>query len=206
MSSGDAVWIDQDSCCIEAFAQAVDVETNAASVPLADDITQRIPVYDGGRVRAALDDAGKIRAYMAEWATVFKTGPGIVVFRKAFADLDIVDRVTDVLTTIIEQEEVSSSGAGDHFAAAGANSRVWNAHEKLCIAEPELFARYNANAVIPLISRSWLGPLFQVTTQVNVVRPGGKAQTCHRDYHMGFQTCGELTQTIRPISIPFLPP
>ena len=27
-----------------------------------------------------------------------------------------------------------------------------------------------------------------MTSQVNLVRPGGKAQTCHRDYHLGFMT------------------
>jgi ectoine hydroxylase-related dioxygenase (phytanoyl-CoA dioxygenase family) len=38
-----------------------------------------------------------------------------------------------------------------------------------------------------LVSRSWLGPLYQITCQVNLVYPGSKAQVPHRDYHMGFQ-------------------
>lgn len=203
MSSCEPVWIDHESCCIDEFALAVDVETSAESVPLADEIVSKIPAYESERVEAALEDTSKIRAYMAEWARVLKDGAGIVAFRKAYADLDLIDRVTDVLNEIIEEEEATSAGSGDHFAAAGANSRVWNAHEKLCMANPELFARYNANTIIPLISRSWLGPLFQVTTQVNVVRPGGKAQTCHRDYHMGFQTCRELADYpahVHPVS------
>jgi len=194
MSSSEPVWIDSESCCINEFALAVDVETSAESVPLADEIVSKIPIYEGARVEAALEDAGKVRAYMAEWARIFKHGAGIVAFRKAYSDLDTIDRVTNVLNEIIEEEEATSAGAGDHFADAGTNSRVWNAHEKLCMTDPELFARYNANTIIPLVSRSWLGPLFQVTTQVNVVRPGGKAQTCHRDYHMGFQTCSALTE------------
>jgi ectoine hydroxylase-related dioxygenase (phytanoyl-CoA dioxygenase family) len=37
-----------------------------------------------------------------------------------------------------------------------------------------------------LISGAWLGPGYQVTSQVNVVRPGGVAQDPHRDYHLGF--------------------
>lgn len=32
-----------------------------------------------------------------------------------------------------------------------------------------------------------MGPHFQMTAQVNVVRPSGKAQAPHRDYHLGFQ-------------------
>jgi ectoine hydroxylase-related dioxygenase (phytanoyl-CoA dioxygenase family) len=67
------------------------------------------------------------------------------------------------------------------------------------MASAELFARYNANHIIDLISRSWLGPLYQITTQVNVVYPGGKAQTCHRDYHMGFQTIDKLTDYPAPV-------
>lgn len=60
------------------------------------------------------------------------------------------------------------------------------------MADPEAFALYNANPIIPMVSRSWLGPHFQITTQGNVVHPGGKAQTWHRDYHMGFQSMAEL--------------
>ena len=40
--------------------------------------------------------------------------------------------------------------------------------------------------MIALVSRAWLGPGYQVTSQVNVVRPGGQAQDPHRDYHLGF--------------------
>jgi ectoine hydroxylase-related dioxygenase (phytanoyl-CoA dioxygenase family) len=35
---------------------------------------------------------------------------------------------------------------------------------------------------------AWLGPGYQVTSQVNVVNPGGEGQTVHRDYHLGFQS------------------
>lgn len=202
-ASSDPVWIDQESCRLEDFSRAVEVDTNAEDVPLADEIISKIPVYDGKRIRAVLDDAARIRAYMAEWATVFRTGPGIVAFRSTYTEPDLIDRVTEVLSGIIADEAATSAGGGDHFATAGANSRIWNAHEKLCMADPELFARYNANDLIPLVSRSWLGPLFQVTTQVNVVRPGGKAQTCHRDYHMGFQTSQQLADYpahIHPVS------
>jgi ectoine hydroxylase-related dioxygenase (phytanoyl-CoA dioxygenase family) len=35
---------------------------------------------------------------------------------------------------------------------------------------------------------AWLGPAYRITSQVNVVKPGGAAQVSHRDYHLGFQT------------------
>ena len=63
---------------------------------------------------------------------------------------------------------------------------MWNALEKLALRAPDTFADYYANDVIDLASTSWLGPAYQVTSQVNVVNPGGQAQHPHRDYHLGF--------------------
>ena len=59
---------------------------------------------------------------------------------------------------------------------------------------PEAFVDYYANDVIALASSAWLGPGYQVTSQVNVVRPGGKAQEPHRDYHLGFLTDEVIAQ------------
>ena len=76
--------------------------------------------------------------------------------------------------------------SGDHFARPGANDRVWGALDKLAVTDPETFADYYANDVLALVSEAWLGPGYQVTSQVNVVNPGGQAQVAHRDYHLGF--------------------
>ena len=117
----------------------------------------------------------------------------MVLVRNAFEDIAVLDAVTDVFNTLIESERTTGSGA-DHFAPKGSNTRLWNAHEKLCIDAPELFARYNANDVLTLMCRAWLGPGYQITTQGNIVHPGGQAQHCHRDYHMGFQQVAQLVQ------------
>jgi ectoine hydroxylase-related dioxygenase (phytanoyl-CoA dioxygenase family) len=188
------VWLDSSACSLEQFRAHVERTTSAAAVPLASEIVANIPVYDGAALRRALGDANALRAFMAEWNQVFLSGAGIVIIRNSFEDAALIDHVSDILNRIMAEERESSGGKGDHFAAAGSNSRLWNAHEKLCMADPEAFIRYNANPIIPLISRSWLGPHYQITTQVNVVHPGGKAQTCHRDYHMGFQTLDELAK------------
>ena len=42
--------------------------------------------------------------------------------------------------------------------------------------------------MIALVSEAWLGPCYQITSQLNVVNPGGAAQVPHRDYHLGFQS------------------
>jgi len=86
------------------------------------------------------------------------------------------------------QERASGAGKGDHFAAAGANDRIWNALQKHCLRDPETFALYYGNLAIAAACEAWLGPLYQMTAQVNLVRPGGQAQAAHRDYHLGFQS------------------
>ncbi|MEM9435055.1 MAG: phytanoyl-CoA dioxygenase family protein [Pseudomonadota bacterium] len=187
-----SIWFDAGSCSIGDFRAHVERKTSKSSVPIASELFGNIPIYDGSNIRTASVDPDSAKEVMAEWNEVLAAGPGIVVIRNTFEDLSLIDDVTEVLNAIIEDERQSGVGQGDHFATAGSNSRLWNAHEKLCVASPELFARYNANPIIDMVSQSWLGPLYQITTQVNVVRPGGQAQQCHRDYHMGFQTAENL--------------
>ena len=191
-SAANPVWLDSKSCSLEVFQTFVERTTGAGDVPLASEIVANIPVYDASAVRRSAGSADQLRAFMAEWHQVFRSGAGIVIIRKTYEDLQLIDRVTGILDRLMAEEREGSGGKGDHFATAGSNSRLWNAHEKLCMADPQAFVLYNANPIIPLVSRAWLGSHFQITTQVNVVHPGGKAQTCHRDYHMGFQTQEEL--------------
>jgi len=97
-----------------------------------------------------------------------------------------VDRATAAFDAMIADERAAGGHVSDHFAKAGANDRVWNALEKLAVRDPEAFVDYYVNDILALVSAAWLGPAYQVTSQVNVVRPGGQAQDPHRDYHLGF--------------------
>ncbi len=114
-------------------------------------------------------------------------GPGIVVLQGAFA-ADVVDRASVVYREIIAEQRLSGSAAGDHFAKAGANDRVWNSLEKLARRDADTFLDYFSNDAVALTSEAWLGPGYQVTAQVNLVHPGGQAQVPHRDYHLGFMS------------------
>ena len=140
----------------------------------------------GEKLRAAIGTTSGRAAVQAELMRALTDGPGIVVFKQAFGDLSVVDRATEAFLAQIAAEKAAGVAGGDHFAKPGANDRVWGALDKLAVAEPEVFADYYANDVIALISEAWLGPDYQVTSQVNVVNPGGQAQTAHRDYHLGF--------------------
>ena len=124
---------------------------------------------------------------MVEWANVLLNGPGALVIRQVYRDKTVIDAATAAFDAIMASEAASGGGA-DHFAKAGSNGRIWNSLQKLCEADPDLFTRYHAIPAIDAVCEAWLGPNYQMTAQVNLVRPGGEAQLAHRDYHLGFQT------------------
>ena len=57
-----------------------------------------------------------------------------------------------------------------------------------------MHVNYFASPFIDAACEAWLGPQYQMTAQVNLVRPGGQAQTAHRDYHLGFQSVDKSVQ------------
>lgn len=171
----------ESDCRIEDFHDVVQATTDLADYPLADRLERGVLIY----AAASLRNADPVAAE-GELVRALSDGPGIVVLQGAYDDHAVIDRATAVFDEMIEDERRAGTAPGDHFAKPGANSRVWNALEKLAVRDPEAFVDYYANDVLALISRAWLGPGYQVTSQVNVVRPGGVAQEPHRDYHLGF--------------------
>ena len=147
-----------DSSDIHTLEALIQQKLAPADVPFAADIQKNVPVYD----IPSLDLSDP--ELLAEWARVLRSGAGVICLKRAYADTAPVDRATEVFQRIIEDERAQGAGKGDHFAASG------------------------ANAAIAAASIAWLGPHYQMTAQVNQVRPGGKAQRAHRDYHLGFQS------------------
>lgn len=191
-SRSERVWLQPTSGDFEDFQELVQRSTIPEDWPLAERIENNAPIYSGDRVRRSRGDARK--HLMAEWVEILNAGPGIIVIEAAFADTGPVDRATAIFEALIAQEKQQGLGGADHFAKPGANDRVWNALEKHCRADPESFALYYGNPVIATVSEAWLGPAYQVTAQVNRVNPGGKAQTAHRDYHLGFMSPGQIAR------------
>jgi ectoine hydroxylase-related dioxygenase (phytanoyl-CoA dioxygenase family) len=180
------VWLTPDDCDLDDFRSLVERTTDPADHPLADDVRENVPVY-GDRLRQQARTPEGRRAAQAEIVRTLADGPGIVVIAGAF-DAAVVDRATAVFEAMIVEQKASGAGAGDHFARPGANDRVWGALDKLALRDPHTFAAYYANDVLALVSEAWLGAGYQVTSQVNVVNPGGAAQEPHRDYHLGFMS------------------
>ncbi|KAI0143816.1 hypothetical protein GGR57DRAFT_340990 [Xylariaceae sp. FL1272] len=155
---------------------------DSSQYKLATTFKASIPHYDLSTVSQEADSVSQLQD---EWYQVLNSGPGVLILQN-FAELKHIQQANKVFDKIIEEEATSSKG--DHFAASGANSRIWNSFQKHALADPASFVNYYANPWLAKICEAWLGPGYQVTAQVNVVRPGGKPQNPHRDYHLGFQT------------------
>lgn len=188
----ERIWLTEAACDIEAFRAEVERRTSLADYPYASSCDQNVLIYNSDELIAACGDAETRRAVLAEICEALATGPGVAVFKRAFADTAAVDVASTVFDEIIEEQHRSNSGGGDHFAKPGANDRIWNSLEKHCLKAPANFAAYYGNAIIALVSEAWLGPNYQMTAQVNRVNPGGAAQSAHRDYHLGFQTAAVI--------------
>jgi ectoine hydroxylase-related dioxygenase (phytanoyl-CoA dioxygenase family) len=188
------VWLTPEHCNLEDFKAEINRTTLPADYPLATYIEKNVPIYDTPSIRKITDEDEGRKAIMAEWAEVLMSGPGIVVFKNAVSDMVALDQMSEHFTAIIKEQHASNAAVGDHFGKPGANDRIWNALEKIALRDPACFARYYANDMIAMISQAWLGTGYQITSQVNVVNPGGEAQSVHRDYHMGFQTASQIAQ------------
>jgi ectoine hydroxylase-related dioxygenase (phytanoyl-CoA dioxygenase family) len=181
-------------CDLAGLAALTGRQTVLADYPLAARVEKNVLIYDCTAPALRLENDDDRRMLMAEWADAMRTGPGVVILKHAEPDHAVIDRASDMFRTLIAAQNVAGTGGGDHFAKPGANDRLWNSLEKHCLADPANFARYYGNPFLALISEAWLGPHYQMTAQLNVVNPGGAAQSPHRDYHLGFQTATDIAR------------
>ncbi len=181
-------WLSTADCRLEDLISVLADGTDLARYPSARESAQGVLVYDCATLAPAMGDPAMRRVLQGELADALANGPGVVVLAGAYEDISVVDAVTAAFDDIIAEERSQGGPVGDHFGKPGANDRIWNALEKLALRAPDLFVRYYANDALALVSQAWLGPGYQMTSQVNVVNPGGQAQAVHRDYHLGFQS------------------
>ncbi|MEM8485214.1 MAG: phytanoyl-CoA dioxygenase family protein [Bacteroidota bacterium] len=173
---------------LATFVRYCAEETERSEYSHAAGVEKKVVIYDGRYLAAKGHDDYEI---LGELHTCLADGPGVLVIRDAYADTSLIDEVTAVFFEIIEAEKAEQRVAADHF---GQNERIWNALQKVCVRAPALFVPYYGNPAIALIARAWLGPGYQMTAQVNNVKPGSEAQAPHRDYHLGFQRAATIAQ------------
>jgi ectoine hydroxylase-related dioxygenase (phytanoyl-CoA dioxygenase family) len=180
-------WIGESDCRLEDFRAQVLRDTDLGDFPLATDARRNVLVY----TTSAIDSADR-RALQSELIRALADGPGVVIIEGAF-DAGVVDRASEAFFAIIDAQHATGDARGDHFGEPGANDRIWNAAQKFALHAPEVFADYYANDALAVVCQAWLGPRYQVTSQVNVVNPGGTQQVPHCDYHLGFVPAEDLT-------------
>ena len=198
------IYLKSEDCRLSDLAAHCSRQTDLADYPFAADVQKNVLIYDCSALHPTINDPVERQALMAEWADALLHGPGVVVLQNAEPDHAMIDRASALFRAMIDEQNRSGTGGGDHFAKPGANDRIWNSLEKHCLRDPENFAQYYGNAFLALISEAWLGPNYQMTAQLNVVNPGGAAQSPHRDYHLGFQSAADIERY--PLHVQLLSP
>ncbi|MDA3004705.1 MAG: phytanoyl-CoA dioxygenase family protein [Actinomycetota bacterium] len=181
-------WVSNKGDLLAELKSHVEVKTQLSDYKFASAVEQNALVYDCKKLAPVITSRDGRREVMAELCRALLTGPGIFAFKNMYSDTSIVDRVSETFWQIIDEQHARGEAKGDHYAKPGSNDRVWNVQEKLALRDPDAFVDYYRNDFLTLVATAWLGPGYQVTTQVNVVNPGGDAQQPHRDYHLGFMT------------------
>lgn len=184
-TTSSSVWLRRSDCTLEDFRASVEATvTDPADYPFAASVERGVVIY-GADLTEKIAEAGVRKDVQAEIVHALLEGPGIVVFQGAFA-AEVIDRASDAFNDMLAAQKAAGVVSGDHFAKAGANDRIWGALDKLAVAHPEVFFDYYTNDIVALASSAWLGPNYQLNSALNIVNPGGQAQTPHRDYHLGF--------------------
>ena len=187
-------FLSASDCDLDAFKALCSQNLDSKDVPHSAVINANVPIYDCAALAENIKSDEGRRKIMAEWSKVLMDLSGVIVLRGAYEHTDVIDAASDVFHRIISDEKQTAKSGADHFAATGANDRIWNSLQKLCLSAPDVHVNYFANPFIDAACEAWLGPHYQMTAQVNLVRPGGQAQTAHRDYHLGFQSVDKSVQ------------
>ncbi|CAI3934282.1 Ectoine hydroxylase-related dioxygenase [Commensalibacter communis] len=183
---------------ISQFKKLCEQHINKQEYPFAHDIINNVIIYDGDHLHQQSKEHKQ--AIQSEIYKALASGSGIIAIKNMWSDHQLLNQHNEIFNQILQEETVSGIAA-DHFAKAGANGRIWNSFQKVALKDADSFIDYYSNPLLSLVCQSWLGPYYQVTAQVNIVRPGGKAQQPHRDYHLGFQQEDDVALFPLPLQV-----
>ena len=190
-ASNPPLYFSEEHVSIEVF-EAIQAQTaDIGDYPAAAAVEQNVLIYEGDTFREALSDPATEAALKAELCRALRDGPGVFAVKNAYVDTSVIDRSTAIFREIVAEERAAGLGQGDHF---GQNERIWNSIQKACLKDPDLFIDYYGNPILTIACEAWLGPFYQITAQMNSVKPGSKAQSMHRDYHLGFQSADTVAR------------
>ncbi|WP_312664739.1 phytanoyl-CoA dioxygenase family protein [Pantoea sp. CTOTU49201] len=192
------IYINDSHISLDDFATICAQTLRKDDFPLARSADKNVLIYHRDDLLAAA--TADRQNMLAELHRALSSGPGVLVVQGLYGDVSAVDRSSKVFEDILASE-AANGGGGDHFAKAGSNGRIWNALQKVAERDADAFIDYYSNPLLALICEAWVGPGYEITAQVNQVRPGGKAQQPHRDYHLGFQVNDVVARFPLPLQI-----
>lgn len=192
------IYINDSHVSLDDFATICAQNLRKDDFPLARSADKNVLIYHREDLLAAA--TADRQNMLAELHRALSSGPGVLVVQGLYGDVSAVDRSSKVFEDILASE-AANGGGGDHFAKAGSNGRIWNALQKVAERDADAFIDYYSNPLLALICEAWVGPGYEITAQVNQVRPGGKAQQPHRDYHLGFQVNDVVARFPLPLQI-----
>ena len=131
-------------CNLDEFTKSLNHVLQQNEVPHSHEIIKNIPIYDISQI----DFLSDTKSLRAEWANVLQKTSGVIVLKNAYPDTSFIDTASAVYEKIIAEEKAATGGKADHFAASGANDRIWNSAQKLCQYDPETFAMYFSNLAV----------------------------------------------------------
>jgi ectoine hydroxylase-related dioxygenase (phytanoyl-CoA dioxygenase family) len=192
------IYINDSHISLDDFATICAQNLRKDDFPLARSADKNVLIYHRDDLLAAA--TADRQNMLGELHRALSSGPGVLVVQGLYGDVSAVDRSSKVFEDILASE-AANGGGGDHFAKAGSNGRIWNALQKVAERDADAFIDYYSNSLLALICEAWVGPGYEITAQVNQVRPGGKAQQPHRDYHLGFQVNDVVARFPLPLQI-----
>lgn len=192
------LYLNENQLVVDDFAAVCRQTLHKEEYPLAYSAELNVLIYKAESLISAVHDDR--RAVLSELHRALSSGPGVFVVKGLYENLTTLESSSRVFEQILKDEAVAGR-VGDHFAAAGSNGRIWNALQKVAERDADAFIDYYANPLLAIICESWVGPGYEITAQVNQVRPGGKAQQPHRDYHLGFQSNDVVEAFALPLQI-----
>ena len=126
-------FLSASDCDLDAFKALCSQNLDLKDTPHAALINANVPVYDCAALAENIDSDEGRRQIMAEWSKVLMDLSGVIVLRGAYQNTDVIDAASDVFHRIIADEKQTVKSGADHFAASGANDRIWNSLQKLCL-------------------------------------------------------------------------
>lgn len=191
-------YINDSHISLDKFATLCAQTLRKDDFPLARSTDKNVLIYYHDDLLAAA--RADRQTMLGELHRALSGGPGVFVVQGLYRDVSAIDSSNKVFDDILVSE-AADGGGGDHFAKAGSNGRIWNALQKVAERDADAFVDYYSNPLLALICEAWVGPGYEITAQVNQVRPGGKAQQPHRDYHLGFQINEVVARFPLPLQI-----